>query len=471
MPEPDLIQQQCEILRVFRQATGQRAKAEGDAEARRKADRAAADAALNKIQQDTEAQQAKVGAEAEARRKAERTAADAALNQARQTAAIQLAQTRKVLEEVQAVLAQANLQRLLEQTRPSPTPRRSGADPAQKLARCVSIATEAPTSIQAGIEELQRWREAAASRRLLAVFAIFAIIALLILAAVVLLQYRARQMNLNQLYWSAVAALDGGQWDTAQAEFQQLISMDSNYKDAQTLLCESYYRPALAYLKVKEWGKARGELQVLVKLDANYRDVQALLKETYYGAGVDYLNAGDMVKAKIELLELLREYGNYRNVIELLVEYFPATKLSIASLTTSGWHHSDPLENTIDGNVETLAQLQAVREEGHGAINAWLEMTLDRPALVTKIRYYCRESEDDRASPGHPNPWAQLKIATIPFSDGSTQSIRLNETPGWYEMDLEPVFASSVHIRATEIYHGWWSDNWLEVVDVALYGY
>jgi hypothetical protein len=156
MSEPDLLQRQCEILHAFRQATAQRAKAEADAEARRKA---------------------------------ELEAADAALNQARQTAVAQLAKAHKAWEEAQAALDQAELQHLLEQIRPSPTIPRPGANLAQELAHCVSVTTEATASIQADIEELVleellRWREAAASRRSLAVAAFFVIFALLILAAV-----------------------------------------------------------------------------------------------------------------------------------------------------------------------------------------------------------------------------------------------------------------------------------------------
>ena len=47
MPEPELIQRQRQLLRAFRQATARRAQAEAEAAARRKAEREAADAALN----------------------------------------------------------------------------------------------------------------------------------------------------------------------------------------------------------------------------------------------------------------------------------------------------------------------------------------------------------------------------------------------------------------------------------------
>jgi hypothetical protein len=45
-----------------------------------------------------------------------------------------------------------------------------------------------------------------------------------------------------------VSNLEAGQWEEARSELLELTSVDSNYKDAATLLRESYYRPAMASL-------------------------------------------------------------------------------------------------------------------------------------------------------------------------------------------------------------------------------
>jgi formylglycine-generating enzyme required for sulfatase activity len=201
MPEPALIQQQRELLRAFRQANVQRAKAEADAEERRKRERAAADAALNKAQQEAEAQRAKAAAAAEARHKADRAAADNTLIQARRTADAQLAEARKAQQQAQEALAQAGLQDLLAQTRPTATAAPLDANPAQELARCTSTATTAPREITASIQALLKWRQtAAARRRRLLIAGAVATVAVIV---VVFLAVRASQQAIEAARWVA----------------------------------------------------------------------------------------------------------------------------------------------------------------------------------------------------------------------------------------------------------------------------
>jgi len=244
MSEPGLIQQQRAILRTFRQATSQRAKAETDAETRGKA---------------------------------EREAADAALNQARQKAAAQLAQAQKAQEQAQAAMTQAGLQYLLEQTQPAKPAAHSSANPAQELARYVSVAVEAPASIQAGIEALQQWRIVAASRRRLRrlAFTAFVLVALLVLLVVGFRGYQT--WRTEQLYRAAVTDLEAGQWEKARADLQKLASIDSNYKDSKILLCESYYRPAVAAVQAGQWDVAKEAITQLYRLDPTYKDIPSLI--------------------------------------------------------------------------------------------------------------------------------------------------------------------------------------------------
>jgi len=172
MSEPDLIQQQRVLLRTFRQATAQRAKAETDAEACRKADG---------------------------------EAANTALNSARQTAAAQLAEARKAQEQVEVALTQAGLQHLLEQGKPAPPAVHPGANPAQELARSVSAAIEAPASIQASIKALQQWRIVAASRLLIGCLSLIALVILALLLLVVVGPFGYQAWRSEQLYLSLIA--------------------------------------------------------------------------------------------------------------------------------------------------------------------------------------------------------------------------------------------------------------------------
>jgi len=202
MPEPELIQSQREILHTFRQATAQRAQAEADAAAHRKA---------------------------------ERKAADAALNQARQTAEDQLAEARKSREEAQAALAQAGLQGLLGQMEPGPPMPAPGAGPAQELARCVVTATDASETIKASVVALQQWRESRAwQRRRLAFVAVVAMVVLMLIYQPAA-NFVDRTRRAAQLYRSAVVALEAGQWDVTANLIGQLIGLDPTCKDALAL--------------------------------------------------------------------------------------------------------------------------------------------------------------------------------------------------------------------------------------------
>ncbi len=179
MPEPDLIQQQRDILAGFRQATAERARAEADAEARRQREREAADAALRKAQQEAETQRAKALTDAEARQKADRTAAEAGLGQARRTGDAAVNETSWALREARDNLARVGLGDLVN-AEARPTAPQPGADPASQLSQAVAVATGAPKDVREKVAELLRLHQAAAiRRRLLTIFG--AIVAVVVL--------------------------------------------------------------------------------------------------------------------------------------------------------------------------------------------------------------------------------------------------------------------------------------------------
>ena len=164
MPEPDLIRQQRELLTGFRQATAERTDAEADAEARRQRERAAADAALNKVQQEIATQRARAIADAEARQKADRASAENALRQARRTGDDAVATTRQAWSEARDSLAQAGLGDLAY-AEARPTAPQPGADPASQLSQAVAVATGARKEVQNNVVDLLRLRRNAATRR------------------------------------------------------------------------------------------------------------------------------------------------------------------------------------------------------------------------------------------------------------------------------------------------------------------
>ena len=222
MSEPDLVQRQREILRAFRQATAQRAQAEEGAESRRQA---------------------------------ERQQADAALSQARESAAGQLAEVQRAREEAEDILAEVDLEHLLEDSKPTSSVAGPDADPVVELARSVSVAAQVPENLDTGVEALEAWWEARTKRRRLLVG-----LALFVVTVVVLLGYRGYQRwQRERLYRPALVALEAGQWEASRERLQQLFLLDRNYKDAQTLFMESYYRPATARRAVTaQMGVARG---------------------------------------------------------------------------------------------------------------------------------------------------------------------------------------------------------------------
>ena len=78
-------------------------------------------------------------------------------------------------------------------------------------------------------------------------------------------------------YRAAVAALDAAEWGKAQAELQQLISLDSSYKDTPTLLCESYYRAGVAAIEAEQWDVAAEAITQLNRVGPAYRDTPDLI--------------------------------------------------------------------------------------------------------------------------------------------------------------------------------------------------
>jgi hypothetical protein len=83
---------------------------------------------------------------------------------------------------------------------------------------------------------------------------------------------------MEQRYRSAVVALEAEEWDKARSELRQLRLGDERYyKDARTLLLESYYRPAMLAIDRGQWEDAAKSIREIIKLDFEYEDTVDLV--------------------------------------------------------------------------------------------------------------------------------------------------------------------------------------------------
>jgi serine/threonine protein kinase/sugar lactone lactonase YvrE/tetratricopeptide (TPR) repeat protein len=140
--------------------------------------------------------------------------------------------------------------------------------------------------------------------------------------------YRDADTLLKESYYHpARAALEAGQWERARRDLNALLALDPDYSDAETLLKETYYRPAQQALARRDWDTARRELAQI----PDYRDASVLVLESYYHAGLYALHRGDWSTARDELGQVL----DYRDAATLYREsYYNA---GVAALDAGDW--------------------------------------------------------------------------------------------------------------------------------------
>ena len=202
MSEPDLIQQQREILQGFRAANQQRTEVERTATNRHKTEGAHADSALSQTQQTAKTQLAKLTAEAESRHKTERSTADDLLDKTGKTANYQLTNMRDAYTKAQATLYQVKLHHLLKQSSPTPPAPDHDANASQALGRSSSLAVEFAQSISATVVALKEQQRIAASRRRALLW--FALALLVVAVLWGFSQYQAQQTRYAQATATAV---------------------------------------------------------------------------------------------------------------------------------------------------------------------------------------------------------------------------------------------------------------------------
>lgn len=75
-------------------------------------------------------------------------------------------------------------------------------------------------------------------------------------------------------YNAGAAALEQGDWAAARARLWPIFRDDPAYREAGTLLKESYYRPALAAIAARDWPAAAEAVVGLEALDSRYSNLQ-----------------------------------------------------------------------------------------------------------------------------------------------------------------------------------------------------
>ena len=96
----------------------------------------------------------------------------------------------------------------------------------------------------------------------------------------------ARQAEVERLYAAGVAFQNAGDWEAAEAEFKQVITLDTNYKDVQNRLADVreqqkayHYQRGLDFMNTGQYAEAVEEFKIVMGLDTRYEDVQAKLNE------------------------------------------------------------------------------------------------------------------------------------------------------------------------------------------------
>ena len=156
----------------------------------------------------------------------------------------------------------------------------------------------------------------------LTIVVILMLLVALVVAVLFIYPNYQRQQQVEQHYQAGIAFQDMGDWEAAEAEYKQVISIDANYKDVQTRLAEvktrqseskatatavaiaqaeqaqieaqatavaaptatadaleAHYQKGLGYMNLERWEEAKAELEHVFEVDPNYKEVQAKLTE------------------------------------------------------------------------------------------------------------------------------------------------------------------------------------------------
>lgn len=133
-------------------------------------------------------------------------------------------------------------------------------------------------------------RRPIAARRSCVLYIVVLAALILIIAGIalvlVVLPKQDRQRQAERHYQAGVAFQNTGDLEKAKSEYEQVITIDANYKDVQTRLADVqeqrkayHYRRGLDYMNTGQYAEAVEEFKIVMELDTRYEDVQAKLNE------------------------------------------------------------------------------------------------------------------------------------------------------------------------------------------------
>ena len=230
----------------------------------------------------------------------------------------------------------------------------------------------------------------------------------------------ARQAEVGRLYAAGLAFQNAGDWEAAEAEFKQLITLDPNYKDARTRLAE--VRSKLSEVRATATAAAAAQAeqsrmdtqatatartQATVEAQPNATataetaptaTLQAL--EAHYQKGLAYINLEQWPEAKAELEQVFDTNPNYKEVqTQLAVVNSEIAKLTPTATPTS---ISEPELQISDLAVASGRDYQVE----YNALQVGRLQYTDRDYVFTLIppEYegltYIRTANDDKGSHG-----------------------------------------------------------------------
>ncbi len=254
MPDMSVVEQQRIILCSFRTADAERGDIEADAEKRQLADHQAADAAINRVRQESESRHRSAKKETEARRKAAVDTADRTLAHVRGNATTEAYFVQEALQSglgtPRSHLHAVGLAALLD-SKAIPISVHSNDDAKAELSRRASVVRAVTADIASASGDLSKKRHDAGQRRRRI---IVATIGLMLIAAVGTGTTFAIQreshvgqiatdtakppaaLGIEQLYQSAVNAINAGQWQTAADAIYSVSQQNASYKDIANLV-------------------------------------------------------------------------------------------------------------------------------------------------------------------------------------------------------------------------------------------
>ncbi len=250
------------------------------------------------------------------------------------------------------------------------------AEPSEEFEACIASAAEMVRKLDHNIHELLRIREKRSrdiqqqhkivlqqqqrqrQRRKILMAVLAGVLVLAIGTAGVILH---RTRTLQSHYDHALTALEAQDWERARQELSQLFDLDNDYKDAQMLLKETFYRPVAAALERQQWNEARMSAKEALMIDAGYKDLQTLYRESFYQPAAIALEAGQWEEARRHAEELLEIDGEYKDTQVLLREtyYQPL----VDALESHYWDEARTLSQTLYSIDPDYRDIQTLLKE------------------------------------------------------------------------------------------------------------